>query len=1118
MRRVQQLIEGIVQRCGLSRNAGHPLWRWRVRDDELASLKDALRHEMSDERLPDAVCGAFCLFAAHHFCRTYAGGPWAWEIMTEPIRWRPNLARLYRVVRRGLAFWSRRVMRFGDSHEYLVTLICEGGLPLRVVADHSNQGRVRRWFREVLRVAERFSMPAARAALELDELLPVMLRNELVRDTGAELIDRVICLRRDVANVDDPASRLDQLRPEWRQELPLELDEAVAREFINGLLKEPNSAPSVLAIPRIITHLNLEGMRLERAIDLPRLVQKETLVEWLGTTEIPVRLSFFLTTNDGARRQVAIATQQAQGEFWLVERGSTHAVIDAWPTVTSAVRVAVMSGVKDLGNVSPAGGDSLSEELPWVFEGRVDGRAKLLGVGSVRTAAASVLVAVPNAGALEPQSGSDLQPIGTLSASGRHVVRLQGEVRWKMDDAHCVIRTNGGDTEENSYMIAGPMTTVGFGGREVYRDHPPVMLFERGIRKAVATSSLRWRPARHGSWRRWNEPGFGDIKIRVVDDAEVHFETGLTVFPKDFEIRSIVERVDGAFQVRSSMVERAVVTLPDGTPLSTARRDGVWLICDGIDVKPDQVPRVHLHLWFRDGGETSLPLAPPRPFIGFVRFDGSPAGDRVSLDDLPVLRARVLTPETNATFDLEARRREFAPIKVASIQSRGDGFYELALDIVRPTLEALHIGDGLDDALELRIAKLGLVSPGQQQGMQVVSRKDAFTRVNNEDGTVDLKLHASVLATPNAFDPATLRVEARPIEKYFEHNPKGPVFELLRDGDGKWRFNSGNEPFEHWLVTAWQGGYCRLRPILITERKELGPSDSPLITAMRTSPQKKREELLVQVMRACAENGAHEDWDKLKYIMRTTASLPPATFDVVRLLPHVPEVAIAVLALLRKSDERLVAWSALETLDLLWETVPMVAWVRAARCLLDRIRHQPLILEVADCSAAEYVAKLLNALLDDVQKNYRLADIVRELLSKMLPLPPGEPKIMLAGKPGGRALFLRCIEEDCNEFRLRHMDDDEWPTLDIARFAQSNMDLERAFKEVRLEFNFPQHTRGVLDAPTLAAAMAATGVSLPLAARFELRRFRAFDQTWFQQCHAFQLALLLSSRIHSFVR
>lgn len=1113
--RLREQLEKIVQRCGLSRGAGHPLWRWRVRQDELTLLRSALRDELRPNAYNDVVCAAFCLFAAHYFCRNYEGGPWTWEIMTEPLGWTSSLSERYRIVRKGLAYWGRKVMRFGDSNEYLVTLICEGGLPLRVVAEN-NQGRVRRWFREVLRLAERYELPAAQAAVQVDDLLPLMLRNDLVRETGAELIDRVIVLRREVGTAGDPASRLDAKRADWRQELPVEIEQSTAREFINGLLKEPSVAPSATEAPRIITTLNLEGMRLERSLELPRSLQKETIAEWLDESDLPVRLSFYLTTDDGMRMQVAIATKHADQDVWRVEQSNSSAIINTWPIVANAIRVSVTSGARELGAVIPAGGDPLSEELPWIFEAPMDGRAKLLAIGSVRTAAQAVLVATPRAGNLELEPEGDIENGGAVFGCERDVVRLRGTARWVADDARCVIRSNS-EAEENAYMVAGLVATIGCGGREAYRGHPPIVMFERGIRRLVATSSLRWR-AKRGVWRSWAEPGFGDIRIRVVEDGEVYFETQLTVIPKDFEIHSKVERAVGAFQLKCKKLDHVAVTLPDGTRLSTGRREGDGFVCDGITVEPDKVPRVHVHLRFRDGGETILPMAPPRPFIGFVRFDGAPIGQRVSLEDLPILRARALVSEAGAKIDVEARRRGFGTVTIARLIDKGDGFHELALDSVRAILEALHVGNGIDDTLELRIVSIGFVDLASLRALHVVVRKEAFEPTRNEDGTVDLELHDSVRSMPGALDPATLRVEARPIERYFATNVNELVLELPQIAPGRWRFDSGDDPFEPWLVTAWHGGFCRLRPIRVKGRKESQPDKSPLVNAMRTGVQSKREELIVQVLRECAENGVHEDWDKLKNILRTTTYLPPATFDVVRLMAQVPETAIAALALIRRPEERIHIWRGFERLDFLWETVPVVAWVRAARCLVDRVRNQPVLLEIEECLAETYVARLMSALLNDMQKSDPFVNLVREVLAKSLPLECKERNVAVAGSPDGRTALEQCIGDACKDLMVNHADDNNWPTVDALRLAQSSRELERAFNEVRLRFDFSSYTRGVIDAPTLAAAIAVTGVSIPSAMRLELRRFRAFDQTWFQQCHAFQLALLLSSRISSFVR
>ena len=70
---IRECLEAIIQRAGLDRSQGHPLYAYRTTAEELASLRDDLRSELSVRSYlrGHVECAAFCLFAAEWFRRRH---------------------------------------------------------------------------------------------------------------------------------------------------------------------------------------------------------------------------------------------------------------------------------------------------------------------------------------------------------------------------------------------------------------------------------------------------------------------------------------------------------------------------------------------------------------------------------------------------------------------------------------------------------------------------------------------------------------------------------------------------------------------------------------------------------------------------------------------------------------------------------------------------------------------------------------------------------------------------------------------------------------------------------------------------------------------------------------
>jgi hypothetical protein len=86
----KEILSEIVARRRIESPDARPLYAYRAESEAIVALYDALERVFASHgfHIPrdSAVCAGFCLFAAERFCRSYTGGGWKWEAVSEPLR------------------------------------------------------------------------------------------------------------------------------------------------------------------------------------------------------------------------------------------------------------------------------------------------------------------------------------------------------------------------------------------------------------------------------------------------------------------------------------------------------------------------------------------------------------------------------------------------------------------------------------------------------------------------------------------------------------------------------------------------------------------------------------------------------------------------------------------------------------------------------------------------------------------------------------------------------------------------------------------------------------------------------------------------------------------------
>jgi len=223
---------------------GRPLYAYKCDDKKYGELKGLCQQLLFlDEKgkLARRIPQIFCLYAAETFCREHDGGVWSWDTVFKPLGIdTPPQPVIANWVEKGLDWWCRElILGQNGDRRLLTTIACEGGLPLQLL--QKDNAAINQFFRAVLESYHAQGCGGLEMAETLSRYqayrLPVSLRQPVVFHLGAELIAAVVELQREIGSVQNPVAALDEKIPDWRNRLPLRLEEQTAETLFKGLVK-----------------------------------------------------------------------------------------------------------------------------------------------------------------------------------------------------------------------------------------------------------------------------------------------------------------------------------------------------------------------------------------------------------------------------------------------------------------------------------------------------------------------------------------------------------------------------------------------------------------------------------------------------------------------------------------------------------------------------------------------------------------------------------------------------------------------------------------------------------------------------------------------------------------
>jgi hypothetical protein len=1095
---------------------GRPLYAYKWLDREYNRIKEQVGAEM-----PKALrsmesyhfSSMFCIYAAETFRRRHESGPWAWDTIFGEIGYAtPDYQLIYTWVDKGLRHFKRDLLKnYRGDRLFLVTLACEGGLPLRLL--HRQSAHLNRYFRELLTAYHRQRhMPECDTSEIARQVaaryLPSSLRHDVVFQLSGDLIQSVVKLQEQVAEAPDPIASLDHTHPQWRDDLPLSVEDDTVETLLRNLVGQANHLAQTERQRwrwRCFLVRKGDSWNIEQHLELPRTVTGANLQAWSGWPDPPARLRILLQTTEEVEVIALLTRLQGVGEqaIYRCEGLRPHGVRLVGRLAVAGTRLLLSQGNEEI-ELPIVGGQELGP-LPWVFAERGT-QWEWCGEGSVRSRDASLRVLVLDA-ERSLIAEATCEPLGAAPELQRSLFRITGTVEWRHPDlGDCRIQCASQEASEAHFLLRGSRLSSVLNVNPPFLGMPNLLAMDPdGVTRCIDHGALEWRPlnAPEGNWRQDAAVCAGRVWLRYRDaSGALRFRRQAEVTPATtrVEMVRVGAGADAAGMIRFTGLADARVIVPEIEHCQFQTRsveDGVEIDCFAQASLP--VIQFQADLKWPDGRSLSLMLPFPRKMAAFVRVGQAlPPNERVALARLAGIHAVARTPFGGGRFRLEGRTKisipEYGGQEMREwLHASGSESAQFALHQVQERLASMLALTGKLDAVVL----LEIVDWDSQALAQLeVALFDVELEPDREHHRVVLPPASQ--ARLNSGWEANLTVKMLPLWA-----PATEAIELQGDATMAWSVPQTLEPGP-WWVLGYDGDWPRFRPLLWVVDGEPNLVEVGALTqAILEQSRQARQDKFQMLAQALAADTEHPDWPRVFDYLQLTHTYPASAFDLFRHIVNTPEAM--VLALLKSSDEEFeLVWSLAEQLPFAWHLVSVSSWLQAAERLFSALSD----------GLSGYDPQ--GALLQDMFGGFRQRVTSHQPFFKSVcdwigeRLFPGYQIIgsELALARHDESMLIAFIQQQEKELQARHDANQRFPDGPRVMQRATLPDFLQVLQFDRLSYPF----RPVRYAPFVAAQISLDAQNYPEPLLFELRQLREFDSEWFDNAFASALCLGLARR------
>ena len=755
MQTPQEFLEKFLseRHCENGMPDGRPLFEYGCSEDEFDEILKVLedqRTRVDNMELPPCTAALFTLYCSEWCRQKYDGGAWGWQRILISIDWRFGDRRHIPWVESGLRFWRRRLFIRDRGTEYLYTLVAEGGIPNHLLTGHAGvfSGYLKALIDFRRRYAQHGADALAHAERELNRL-PVIWQKPAIAQLANQLADQIWELAGilgEVAPHEDPIQILDQQRPRWRAQLPVDLSGEEIISIIRSLVRDARKRPEIrlIRLRRYLQYTN-QAWNLRAELQMPTRIFGEQIAGAIkqNLQTLPDRLELYMSIEESPDLIALMSRQRIdhESDFKYALRSTNK---EKLPTFQVAKEIELHIGQREriLGELPLVGGDALNVEMPWCFKSIDDAEneLELLTQGSCRSSRGKIFVLcrgrpIPVA----DQHTGQVEALAEGFDEGRTLWQITGESKLESREDGEVFKfaPNTQEIGETHYCLVGKARHHPRAKHRLFESEPDVFVYDDdGRTERVGKDSLRWRPIGSREWRplgRRHEL-WGDIDLAHFDDKVCLAQWRTTIIPENIQFRSkATDESSGTVEILGPGLTGVLIESAEGLKTDVEEADDKWSVCcsrqnsdaatiDGIIQRDD----------------LSAHFSVPFPAQGAVFVDPDdrvlPNYTKISVTQLYGYRAQFVSLDENGRYVFIASLGQLPPIEF-KVPMGGNPTSTLSLQQFKEDFEQLFAQRfGVDNDIRVE-----LQGPGQKLIRTLyLSQFEARLQADSGDSSITL--------------------------------------------------------------------------------------------------------------------------------------------------------------------------------------------------------------------------------------------------------------------------------------------------------------------------------------------------------------------------------------------
>lgn len=921
------LLGALLKQSKLDKPDGRPLHRYRLGTDDYNQLTALLRQNAARLTQGNGVDAALVvLWASAWYCREYSGGIRKYSDFNAAIGATVGPLGWPLLIERGLKWWGRRVVKRDSGRHWLLTIAVEGGFPVRVL--QTGAGWLSLYLNQVVgRLLGFVDDPSLDDALAIadvakDELLNTYRQEDFIA-LAADLALAIVRLRRVAENVAPglaPSAVLDQMRPSWRDELPIATDTDAARTLVDGMLGAKKIARGLSGGAGCVRVLRRtpEGWRSGLRLSLVGEFQKEALA---GLAAPGTRLGILphgVLARVLGEELAFLDPPGDDGVTWRLRPLTRRTELEDVP-LEARIDVLIQSpngGARAM--EWPGGAPERGDVVTFEIEAEdKDGLTILVlsARGSASLRAERAVVTAPDDWSVRWED----QTAGGVP--GRIGKTLDRRALWLVDKSVLVESTDrsllyriqiGADQDLRDYIALNdvvPQSMESADDFPLYTEQLNVICYRGLTPTKVSSSELLWRQYRGDKWR---ELAHSRLPVGVID----------IMWRGDAQTRLVRDRVRAAIIPRAAQVDRV--------------RDGHgWRYnfqgFGNLRIMPERVTGLDLQQHTDNAFTLSFSSNPLRRVIFELRTSNSERKIRIALpfplqDGIAHWNGKIVPPGS-----------EITPAELADLVAFGQGRIMLYYQLKSPKGNLLAYFIYGDQELSLRPladrVRRDLASAGI----------DAWVALSIGDGAqpwriklFDCEVHcangAALIQISGEPDKEPLLLVGRLVASPQEERRLAEISH--EDGISSHTVTLPENMAGDWWVYLRSNHTVRSRPSIVPCNGSVSCTSCGLEATTLIASQTKRQAAIFERLVAL-ENNVDGTQDDIKWLITLIGSLdgvPASTFEALSALPSAPKV-LARLLLTASDAAEAGVWRLEAELPFLWAALPLEAWIAATNAL-----------------------------------------------------------------------------------------------------------------------------------------------------------------------------------------